>query len=519
MGYREVMLKLPTGFTPEGLRARLAEQLGLREFTCQIVTQSLDARRKRDIHWLVRVGVCAPDLEGAPPSPPPALAIEHRRRGKTALVVGSGPAGFFAADTLQRAGFETQLIERGCEVGRRARGLADFERTGRFDPTCNYAFGEGGAGTFSDGKLTSRSKHISAQRNYILHRYVAAGAPGEILYLQHPHLGTDNLRNLVVALRREFEACGGRVHFETELRDLVVADGKVVEAVTSAGVLRADLFVLATGHSAYETYRLLMRRGVRFAAKNFALGCRIEHSQELINQAQWGCSCLPGVKAAEYRLTAAAPGLPPVYSFCMCPGGTVVPATAYADANIVNGMSTYHRDGAYANAAIVAAVHPERLLRRPAEAAAVLDWLEELERRFHRAAGGHAAPACTVRDFLRGRPGAAPVATSHPLGAVGAPLWELLPDAIVPALRDALTQFGRKLRGFEQGSLLGLESKTSAPIQVQREAHGVCTGFDNLYLVGEGSGLAGGIISSAADGLRVALEIAGIPPHRDQSCG
>ena len=278
------------------------------------------------------------------------------------LVVGSGPAGFFTAMVLQQAGFKTTLIERGSQVDRRSAGIRKFESTGIFDPINNYAFGEGGAGTFSDGKLTSRTKNVAREKQFILSCYIRAGAPKEIEYLAHPHLGTDYLRHIVVNLRKEFEALGGEMRFETLLSDLTIRDGGVVAATTSKGEIPTDVMVIAPGHSAHETYRMLIRNKVRFSTKNFAIGCRVEHPQELINIAQWGRTRLSGVKAAEYRLTAKGTGGLPVYTFCMCPGGTVVPATAYETANIVNGMSRYKRSGRFANAACVAGFNLESLL-------------------------------------------------------------------------------------------------------------------------------------------------------------
>lgn len=512
MGYKQLTLKLPSDYSPELLRSRLAELEGLRDFSVQILQQSLDARKKSAIHWLVQVAVFSPELTGDLPPVSPELSVTWKKRTEKVLVVGSGPAGFFAAWVLQQAGFATTLIERGAEVQKRAERIESFEHSGAFDPLGNYAFGEGGAGAFSDGKLTSRTKNISREKTFILERYIQAGAPEEIRYLAHPHLGSDNLKTIVRNLREEFLRMGGAISFETQLMDLVVQGARVVGAVTDRGEREADYFVLAPGHSAHETYRMLMARGVLFRAKNFAIGCRVEHPQALINQAQWGREKLPGVKAAEYRLTSAADGRLPVYTFCMCPGGVVVPATAYAHTNIVNGMSLYRRDGRFANAACVAGLNLAQLLGREVSALEALKWVGGLELEFYRHGGkngGYQAPFCRIADFIGGRQKlTADIASSYPLGLVAAPLWELLPDQVGQAIREGLKDFSRKLKGFETGILLGLESKTSSPIQVQREDDGRCTGFDNLYLVGEGSGYAGGIISSAVSGIRAAMGIA-----------
>ena len=437
------------------------------------------------------------------------MEIPTRRRSERVLVVGSGPAGFFAATVLRRAGYETTIIDRGAEVERRAAGIRSFERTGIFDPVCNYAFGEGGAGTFSDGKLTSRSKHIGPERRFILSSYIEGGAPEEIGYLAHPHLGSDNLKTIVANLRRRFLADGGTIRFETPLLDLRIEDGRAAAAITGDGIIEADIFVLAPGHSAYETYRMLMGKGVAFVPKNFALGSRVEHPQSLVNLAQWGVEHLPGVKAAEYRLTSPGDGTHPVYTFCMCPGGMVVPAAVYEHTNIVNGMSDYLRDSGSANAACVAGVSLPGLLGREVTAAETLDWLEDLERTFKERTGSFRAPACTIRGFLDGKAGDLPPGSSYPLGLEPAPLWEMLPSGVVSALRRGMADFCGKLAGFDTGIMLGLESKTSAPIQAVRDKTGRCAGFENLYIVGEGSGFAGGIVSSGADGIRTAMRIAG----------
>jgi len=507
MGYKEISLKLPTDYQEDELRKLVAHELQIKEFTYAIDNKSLDARKKDNIHWLLRVAVLSEEIIGDAPVVSPPLTIPYQEKRGKAVVVGSGPAGFFSAFVLQKAGIQTTIIERGAEVHKRAEGIREFERSGVFSPVSNYAFGEGGAGTFSDGKLTSRSKHISKERQFILSSYIQSGAPEEIGYMAHPHLGSDRLRQIVLRMREDFLGIGGTVLFETLLEDLNIKDGKVLEAVTAAGTLEADYFIIAPGHSAYETYRMLIRRGAHFRTKNFALGSRVEHRQEIINKAQWGRESLPGVKAAEYRLTSKGDGILPVYTFCMCPGGIVVPATAYANLNIVNGMSRFQRNGQFANAACVAGVHPDRLLGRESGPLEVLVWLEALEESFYRYSGGFAAPFSSIRDFISKKRPTKNVETSYPLGLKPAALWDLLPAEIVGAIREGLMDFSRKIQGFETGIIMGLESKTSSPIQAVREKDGRCAGFENLYIVGEGSGCSGGIISSAADGVKAAMHI------------
>ena len=508
MGYKQLSLKLPPDYSPEQLRYKAAKALHTRDFSFQIMHKSLDARKKNAIHWEIRLLVQSPEIKGGEPEKQAILEIPYKKRKQKAMVVGSGPAGFFAAYVLQKAGLQTTLIERGTAVEKRSREIEIFEKTAVFQPKSNYAFGEGGAGTFSDGKLTSRSKRISLEKQFILKSYVEAGAPEEIEYLAHPHLGTDKLKQIVENLRHSFENMGGQMLFETQMTDLRVKNGRVTAIETDKGTMEADFFVIAQGHSAFETYRMLMSRGIGFHTKNFALGSRMEHPQELINQAQWGVKKLKGVKAAEYRLVSPGEGGHPVYSFCMCPGGVIVPATAYENTNIVNGMSRYLRNGNFSNAACVAGLNMNNLLHREVSAPEVLDWLEKLEQSFYQYSSGYSAPTCSIKDFIRQKETSANKETSYPMGVVQAPLWELLPPEISNAMRRGLKDFIRKMKGFEEGNLLGLESKTSAPVQVDREKNGLCSGFQNLYVVGEGSGYSGGIVSSAADGIKAAIHIA-----------
>ncbi len=327
------------------------------------------------------------------------------------------------------------------------------------------------------------------------------------MYMAHPHLGTDNLRKIVQTLRVQFENLGGKILFETLLEDIIVRNSKVSEVITSQGTLSTDALFIAPGHSATETYKMLIRRGVQFRTKNFAIGSRMEHSQEIINQAQWGRVKLPGVKAAEYRLTSPADGKHQVFSFCMCPGGIVVPAAAYENTNIVNGMSFYQRNGNFANAACVAGIHPDELAGKIVSPLEALENLQKLEEKFYQFTNSYSAPACRITNFLKQKNQDGKFESSYPLGLVSAPLWELLPKSVVSSMQVGLTDFIRKMRGFETGNLIGLESKTSSPIQVVREKNGLVEGFENLYMIGEGSGYAGGIISSAADGIKAAMGI------------
>jgi len=509
MGYKEILLKLSTDYSEEQFRQIIAKELNITEFSYQIKRKSLDARRKYDIHWQILVSVFSKQIKGDTPPAAAALDIPYQERAKKVVVVGSGPAGFFSAFVLQKAGFNTTLIERGSDVKKRADGIKEFEKTGLFNSLNNYAFGEGGAGTFSDGKLTSRSKHITSERKFILDAYISAGAPNEIGYMAHPHLGSDNLKKIVIKLREEFLNIGGKIFFETLLEDLKIENNRVSAAITTSGEIEADHFIIAPGHSAYETYRMLIKKGIKFRTKNFALGSRVEHLQEIVNNAQWGQRSLSGVKAAEYRLVSKGNGHLPVYTFCMCPGGSIIPASAYKDVSVVNGMSSYSRNGKFANSACVAGINLDKLLGKQVLPLEALDWVENLERKFYQHSGGFNVPFCGIGEFINKKIGVNTVETSYPLGLKSAPLWDLLPFEISDSIREGLKDFSRKIKGFQTGIILGLDSKSSSPIQVLRGEDCLCDGFENIYLAGEGSGYSGGIISSAADGIKAARAIIG----------
>ena len=505
MNYKDLSLKLPTDYSENELRGLVSKKINLNDFSFEILKKSLDARKKGNIYWLISVRVFSDNLKGDSFIPQKEFSVPYKKRREKVVIIGSGPAGMFSALLLQKAGFHVTILERGADVDDREKRINKFEQTGLFDSNANYAFGEGGAGTFSDGKLTSRSKRISKERAFIVDAYIRAGAPKEIKYLAHPHLGSDNLRKIVKNLRYEFLEDGGRIEFESLTDDLIVKNGIIKSVKTASKEYQADFLIVATGHSSYETYRMLMRHGVGFRVKNYALGTRVEHSQQLINEAQWGVSSLDGVKAAEYRLTSNIDGFLPVYTFCMCPGGTIVPAASYKDINIVNGMSNYARNGEFANSALVAGVNLSKLLGRDIDPEEALVWTHNLEKSFY--FERYSVPACTIKEFLQKSSSPTVSESSYPLELIPAPLWEMLPVSISESLRESLKVFTRKLKGFDEGLIMGLESKTSAPIQVLRGTGGLCDGFSNLYLSGEGSGYAGGIISSGTDGLKAAMGI------------
>jgi len=508
MGQTEVDIKIRTGYTEADLERQIKKTLKLKSCRYTIIKKSLDSRRKDRIHWQMRLSVVSDGLKNGSPSSRPERIIIPRISGSPRVIIaGTGPAGIFSAIYLQKAGFRVTLLERGREVRQRALDIRTLETEGTFIKDSNYSFGEGGAGTFSDGKLTSRSKHIKKERLYILEEFVRNGAPEEILYLTHPHIGSDKLVPVAEAMRLEFLNCGGEIRFDCTLTDINASSGKVRSVATSAGELPADYFILATGHSALDTFRMLIGRGVPYIPKNFALGFRMEHTQERINMIQWGCSGLEGVKAAEYRLTTGSAEIP-VYTFCMCPGGKVVPAAPFRETNIVNGMSYYMRDGQFANAAIVAGISPALIGGSGLTALQSLEWLESREQDFYRLTGDYRAPSMTIRDFISDNPTGKVLPSSYEPGLMASDLRQHLPSQVVSALQEGLRDFSARMPGWDEGQLMGLESKTSSPVQVVRNReNGLVDGFENLFICGEASGWTGGIISSASDGVRTAMAL------------
>ncbi|GAB5465965.1 MAG: NAD(P)/FAD-dependent oxidoreductase [Candidatus Kapaibacteriales bacterium] len=506
MGSKYFDLKLPTDYSDSDIRRELKKALGTSDFDYQLEKQSLDARSK-NIHWQVRVVATSDSIKTNFEETPPFQLPKYIKDSGKVAVVGSGPAGFYCAYLLQLSGFDVTLFERGPEVFERIKKVKEFEKGGPLDERANYAYGEGGAGTFSDGKLTSRTKSIVKERKWIFEQYIEAGAPPEIRYLSKPHIGSNLLVKTAKNLRKKFLSLGGRIHFDTDVVGLNFLNGTIQSIETEKGQFEADHFIFATGHSSYPVYRMLIEAGAKFTNKPFAIGARIEHRQELINMAKWRKAELPGVKAADYALTH--PDSPaPVYSFCMCPGGMVVPAPTNRQSNIVNGMSNYKRNYPFANSAIVAGIYLPQLLDKELSPMESLDWLTSLEKKFYDYADGYSAPAVKASDLLNGNSTSTFPDSSYPFNRVTADFTELFPKIVVESMKIALQYFEKKISGFGDGILMGLESRTSSPIQAMRGQGGLLDGFTNLYMAGEGSGYSGGIVSSAADGLLTAVHIA-----------
>lgn len=487
-----------------------------------ISRQAVDARRKNNINFVytldVEVGVPSgqvlsrlpgdKDVVMVTPAVPEEIIQGNKPLDNRPVVVGAGPAGLFAAYTLAKHGYKPLLIERGRNVDQRARDIADFWRTGKLDPTSNVQFGEGGAGTFSDGKLTTRVN--DPRMAEILALMVDAGAPPEIRYLHKPHIGTDKLRQVVKTIRNRIIELGGQVEFEARLTAVETGGGRLRGlTINDNRYLPCEALFLAIGHSARDTYEHLYQADIAMEAKPFAIGVRIEHPQELIDQAQYGVSAgHPKLGAADYALVYQdrAAGRA-AYSFCMCPGGLVVAAASEAGGVVTNGMSLFNRNSGIANSALAVTVNPADYGPH------VLDGIA-FQRRYEQLAfalGGqnYAAPAQTVGDFLSGKSGSKNyfVTPSYLPGVAPADLRQCLPEFVTATLAKALPDFGRKLRGFDHpGAVLtGVETRTSAPVRILRGQDFASVNTAGLYPIGEGAGYAGGIMSAALDGMNAAI--------------
>lgn len=425
------------------------------------------------------------------------------------VVVGFGPAGMFAALLLAQLGYEPLVLERGECVEERVASVEKFWKEGILNPNSNVQFGEGGAGTFSDGKLTTRVKDTRIRK--VLEEFVRFGAPEDILYAAHPHIGTDLLRNIVKRMRKEIIALGGEVRFNTCLEEVFIEKQALVAIRANEEVIPCEQLILAIGHSARDTYRMLMKKGFVIEPKAYAIGARIEHPQELINEAQYKeFAHHPKLKNAEYRLTFAASNGRGVHTFCMCPGGYVVPSTSMSNGVVVNGMSEHARDGQNANSALLVQIRPSDY---GMDAESAIAYQEELERKAFVVGGSnYKAPAQLVSDFLNHVPSTAfrSVKPTYERGVTLTDLHLVLPSYITDAMEEAIVGLNQKLKGFSypDAILTGVETRSSSPVRIMRERM-TCSALqvEGVYPCGEGAGYAGGIVSAAIDGLRCAEQL------------
>ena len=533
-------LRLPLDHAEAALREAISERLGIRDTelrSIRIFKRSHDARRKTAVLLIYTVDVevddeaavltrCAGDRHvAATPDTTYAFVAHapadfHALQSPRPVVVGFGPCGIFAALLLAQMGLRPIVLERGKAVRERTQDTWGLWRRGVLDPESNVQFGEGGAGTFSDGKLWSQISDPRHLTRKVLAEFVAAGAPEEILYIAKPHIGTFRLVGVVEKMRATIESLGGEVRFGQRVTDLRIEAGRVRGVILADGsMLDADHVVLALGHSARDTFAMLHARGVFMQAKPFSIGFRIEHPQGLIDRARFGPAAgHPILGAADYKLVHHASNGRSVYSFCMCPGGTVVAATSEPGRVVTNGMSQYSRNERNANAGIVVGITPQDYRQdglqqgevNPLDGMAFQRHWES--RAFELGGGGYVAPVQLVGDFLAGRASTAlrSVIPSYTPGVLPTDLATCIPAYAIDAIREALPAFERQFKGFAMPDavLTGVETRTSSPLRITRGKDFQSVNVKGLYPAGEGAGYAGGIMSAGVDGIEVAEAVA-----------
>jgi len=518
-------LKLPLGHTDEALRAAIVKKLriaagALGEF--QVVRRGQDARKKPNILYVYTIDAALTDEAGVlarlnDPHVKQAPDTEYKFLARAPesferpLVVGAGPCGLFASLLLAQMGFRPIILERGKPVRARTKDTWGLWRKNVLMPESNVQFGEGGAGTFSDGKLYSQVKDPRHLGRKVMTEFVKAGAPEEILTEAHPHIGTFRLVPMLEHMRQTIEALGGEYRFQSKVTDLVMQDGQIGGVILENGeTILSNHVVLAVGHSARDVFEMLLARGVALEAKPFSIGFRIEHPQSLIDKARFGAS-KKELGAAEYRLVHHAANGRSVYSFCMCPGGTVVAAASEPGRVVTNGMSQYSRNERNANAGIVVGITPEDYPNASPLGGVALQRHWEAQA-FIAGGGTYAAPAQRVGDFIAGRASTAlgSVVPSYRPGVTPTDLASCLPDYAIAAIREALTAFGKQIKGFdmEDAVLTGVETRTSSPVRIRRGDDFQSINLCGLYPAGEGAGYAGGILSAGIDGIKVAEAVA-----------
>jgi len=523
-------LKLPLDHSDDDLRAAILQRLGIADaelLDFSLFKRSYDARKKSsellfiytlDVSVRDEAALLAKFADDRQIGPTPDMSYQFvghapEQLEERPLVVGFGPCGIFAGLLLAQMGFRPIILERGKEVRQRTKDTWGLWRKGVLNPESNVQFGEGGAGTFSDGKLYSQIKDPNFFGRKVLEEFVKAGAPEEILYVNKPHIGTFRLTGMVENMRAEIIALGGEVRFEQKVSDLLIEDGQLRGVQLESGEQIASRHVvLALGHSARDTMRMLHGHGVFMEAKPFSVGFRIEHPQSVIDKARLGkYAGHPKLGAADYKLVYHAKNGRSVYSFCMCPGGTVVAATSEPNRVVTNGMSQYSRNERNANSGLVVGISPEQDF--PDGPLAGIELQERLESLAYELGGrNYEAPAQLVGDFIAGKPSTA-LGSVEPSYKPGVKLQDLaaaLPPFAIEAIREALPVFDKQIRGYamHDAVLTGLETRTSSPLRITRGADLQSLNVKGLFPAGEGAGYAGGILSAGVDGIRIAEAVA-----------
>lgn len=472
----------------------------------KIIRRSIDARKRNVVVQLTLRVATDEDVTALPPQQE-IIYQNVDEKSPVIVIVGAGPAGLFAALKALEKGIRPIVLERGKDVDSRRLDIAKINRTAQIVEESNYCFGEGGAGTFSDGKLFTRSKKRGNVEE-VLQTLYRHGASEEILADHHPHIGSDRLPGVIKNIRETIISHGGEVHFNTKADRILIENGKAYGVATSDGKEYHGAVVLATGHSARDTLKALHDQQIRMEAKGIAMGVRLEHPQKKIDCLQYHSPEGRGkwLPAAEYSFVTQVDGRG-VYSFCMCPGGVIVPAASADKENIVNGMSASGRAGRMANAAMVVEIRPEDFPEYSSYGAlSLLMMQEDLERKFYESSGGTLhAPAQRMKDFTEGKKSESLNASSYIPGLYSADFRTLLPEHISGRLEKGFREFDRKCRGFltNEAQMIGLESRTSCPVRLPRDKETLChTEIEDLYPAGEGAGYAGGIVSAAIDGMR-----------------
>ena len=505
----EIAEKIGKDLSDSALREAAAKALGMRPEKVghvEVVRRSVDARQ--DILYRYRVQAWREGEEFVPYSLDPYQDVHD---AAPVIVIGAGPAGMFAALTLLQRGLKPVVLERGKDVERRKVDMAKLSRDGVIDPDSNYCYGEGGAGAFSDGKLFTRSSKRGDIRR-VLHQLVLHGASPDILIDAHPHIGTDRLPEIVKHIRTCIEEHGGEYHFDSRVTDIEpVADG--FEVRCGETVFRAGKVILAAGHSARDIYELFRRKGWAIEAKGFALGVRVEHPQWQINQIRYHGKYQPFMPTAEYSFVQQVDGRG-VFSFCMCPGGILVPSSTEDGTVVLNGMSNAARNSKWANAGVVVQIEPGDQPEEYQGPFALMDFQHDIEKRMYDYVQAHgathplSAPGQRMKDFCRGIVSRDLPKTSYHPGVLPSPLHELLPEHVASRLRRAFPQVDRQMRGYytNDALLVGVESRTSSPVRIPRDPLSLQhQQIPGLFPCGEGAGYAGGIVSSALDGINCAL--------------